>query len=180
MKWKTVSAVRCHKAPERQQRGETRLSETDWLLFLTESSLYLTVLRAVLFLSEFYIRPEWLLCNADESVEVCSEGKKWCSTHLANSWRPSSRRWDVPLSLAPSDAMRKWMSLNRDTWSSVWGCVTWSSSRQRSFTDTPNTHWQMNRNLTTLPKTWLWENHPKLIRTWLEVLLITPNWGEMI
>lgn len=68
--------------------------------------------------------------------------QRWCGAHLARSRRPSSRRWDwaaPPDSLAPSDDMRKWRSLNSSTWSSVWGSVSCCSSRQRSFTHTPDT-----------------------------------------
>lgn len=77
---------------------------------------------------------------------MCSEEKKWHETYFANSWRPSSRRRLVPVSLAPSDTIRKWRSLNKVTWSSVWGRVTWSSSCQRSFTHTP----EKCRNTNTL------------------------------
>lgn len=90
------------------------------------------------FPSPFYIMRVLLLCKPDIQFKVCSE-EKWHRTNLANSWRPSSRRRDVPGSFAPSDTMRKWRSLNKVTWSSVWGRVTCSSSRQRSFTHTPAT-----------------------------------------
>lgn len=106
----------------------------------------------------FYIRPVQPLCNTDNKVEVCSKGKTWCRTHLAKSWRPSSRRWDAPFSLAPRDAIRKWRSLNTVMWSSVWGWVTWSSSRQRSLTHTPdactdkhtNMAWKLQKSHTNI------------------------------
>lgn len=62
--------------------------------------------------SHFYVRPEWLLCNTDKSVEVRGGGG---GTYLDSSWRPSSSCLDVLLSLAPSEAIRKWKSLNRVT-----------------------------------------------------------------
>lgn len=117
-------------------RGKTR--------FQTENAAWCPLSNRIhspphsLIRSAFYIMLVLLLRKADIRFKVCSE-EKWHRTHLANSWRPSSRRWDVPDSFAPSDTMRKWRSLNMVTWSSLWGWVTCSSSRQRSFTHTPAT-----------------------------------------
>lgn len=132
-----------HKAPGSAAAGPSAAEGRPRSLWgeSSEFSLahYLATLCPASFLSPLYIRSVWLLCKAVRVLaEVCSEQEKWCGTYLDNSWRPSSRRWEHRLSLAPSDAMKKWASLNRVTWSSVWGCVIWNSSRQRSFTHTPD------------------------------------------
>lgn len=120
-----------------------------WILYQTallSLSLAVSIPRSALFLSPFYIRPGWLLHKAGRVLRCAVKGRNGAETYLANSWRPSSRRWEVALSFAPSDAMRKWRSLNKVTWSSVWGCVTCSSSRQRSFTLTPERYISTKHN----------------------------------
>lgn len=51
------------------------------------------------------------------------------AAHLASSWRLSSRRWVVAVSLLPRETIRKCRSLKSNVWSSVCGWVTCSSSR---------------------------------------------------
>lgn len=118
-------------------RGKTQVSKISDCSSEFSSWLQALSRHPTLFPSQFYIRPVWLLCNAWQSVEVCAVEGERRGAYFASCWRPSSRRLELPFSLAPSDTMRKWRSLNKVTWSSVWGCVTWSSSRQRSFTHTP-------------------------------------------
>lgn len=60
---------------------------------LTATRFPLSLLR--LLSSPVYVRPEWLLCNTDESVEVYGGVGGvwgWGRTYLDSSWRPSSRR----------------------------------------------------------------------------------------
>ncbi len=67
---------------------------------------------------------------AEPGCNVISwEGYVMFAAHLASSWRLSSRRWVVAVSLLPREAMRKCRSLKSNVWSSVWGWVTCSSSR---------------------------------------------------
>ena len=84
-----LSVVRHHNTPERQQLLVHLLQREDpglwdglqlWILFLTASTLYLAILRSALFLSQFYIRPGWLLCNADS---VCW-GVQWGEEMVQN------------------------------------------------------------------------------------------------
>lgn len=113
-------------------RGRTRSSLPD-----RTRSLHLASLRSASLRSPLCMRPVRLLRKADRLRGREGGRAEDMVLYLANSWRPSSSRREVPPSLAPSDAMRKWTSLNRVTWSSVCGRVTWSTSCQRSFTHTP-------------------------------------------
>lgn len=148
-----LSVVGHRRAPERLQLPVHLLQWEDpavWdglqLGVLNPLSIWTSHARP-LFLSQFLHKACEALMQRWQSVRVCTEEEKRCGTYFANSWRPSSRRWEVALSLAPREAMRKWTSLNMVTWSSVWGWVTWNSSRQRSFTHTPDIHTGTNTQI---------------------------------
>lgn len=86
-----LSVVRHHKTPERQQLLVHLLQREDprlWIPFLTASSLYLAILRSALFLSQFYIRPVWLLCNADRVLRCAVKGRNGAEFTLPSPGGP--------------------------------------------------------------------------------------------